>query len=774
MIFFGAYKQTDPFSCGSLSLKITSSFRPRDLAALARSCRRLKAVAEDALYAFDRDHGSTAVGWAAEHGNIETLDKAFKHRLDIDETDLPCTPEYSPFQTAVAHGQDSAVAWFLDHGVDVTREVHSHCCCDYEKTCILHTATCLGHASTAQLLISRGAPLEYSLYYNENNLVKPTNALLEASLNGLDTVVESLFKDYGMTLQMVGGTWDQDALACAAMLDENVSTIKTLVGLGADVNGLHSDWSSSPLYIAIKMGNFAVAHTLLDLGAKIHPYEYDSDAHISSEGEEDKEKMGSATIRVNVEPLHGTIVSITRRPRAREWHDIQSPVKRTALQSWKAERDRCMKRLIDLGVDVNKQSVGDWHGSSPLDLAAEVGDVQDMTMLIAAGAEVTSDMLLLAWEDSERDAKESTAKFRLLLNHGARLDQPIQHGVRSMLQVAADHAKEADDMSGLHEILLFSSPKSLRSDHLDEVLAECLADQNWLASTVLVRHGARLFCQDKLFSIASGITEELGFETAVDNLADFEPENTFSGPEVHDCIGFIIDMGLSNQDQCLIFQDFLHKRQHRLTHLFLDRGLASLPEAAVFLPAYLMLAASWGNICVIKRLWQHAHEVSDAALRYSLVQQSIVSGNREAVSFFMERGATPFQHLTRTEASREHQMQNEALDAQLAALRRFDLTIEASPAGLCARRDYERTRLLTTRYGSDDDTTYLLPFLSPLQLAVRYGLIDIISDLLDHLTQSDAGAITACGNIYIPCVLSRANEIRDMIQKKGIECDSGR
>lgn len=761
-MFFGAYKQTDTFSCGSLGLEITSSFRPRDIAALARSCRRLKAVAEDALYAFDRDYGSSAVEWAAEHGIIETLDKAFKHRLVIDETDLTCTPEFSPFQTAVAHGQDSAVAWFLDHGVDVTREVHPHCRCHsfLNRTCILHAAICHGHASTAQLLISRGAPLEYSLYMSGNALIKTTTALLDASLCGLDTVVETLFKDHGMTLQRVGGTWELDALACAAMLDENVSTIRTLVSLGADVNGLHSDWTSSPLYVAIDEGNFAVAHTLLDLGANVHPYEYDTDAHSSSE--EDKEKMRSATIRVNVEPLHGTIVSIPRRPRAREWHLI-----------WKAERDRFMKRLIDLGVDVNKQSVGDRHGSSPLDLASEVGDVQDMTMLIAAGAEVTSDMLLLAWEDSERDAKESTAKFRLLLNHGARLDQPV-HGVRSMLKVAADHAKEADDMSGLHEILLFSSPKSLRSDHLDEVLAECLADQNWLASTVLVRHGARLFCQDKLFSIASGIAEELGFETAVDNLADFEPENTFSGPEVHDCIGFIIDMGLSNQDQCLIFQDFLHKRQHRLTHLFLDRGLASLPEAAVFLPAYLMLAASWGNICVIKRLWQHAHEVSDAALRYSLVQQSIVSGNREAVSFFMERGATPFQHLTRTEASREHQMQNEALDAQLAALRRFDLTIEASPAGLCARRDYERTRLLTTRYGSDDDTTYLLPFLSPLQLAVRYGLIDIISDLLDHLTQSDAGAITACGNIYIPCVLSRANEIRDMIQKKGIECDSGR
>lgn len=744
---------------------------------MALSCRRLKAVAEDALYAHNRDHGfSSAVDWAAEHGNITTLDKAFKHKLVVDETDLSCTPVFSPFQTAVAHGQDSAVAWFLDHGVDVTREVCPRCCLDpvIERTCILHTAICRGHASTAQLLISRGAPLEYS-YGSGSIFDESANALLEASSAGLDALVETLFKDHGMTLQRVRGTWNQDALAHAAMLDKNVSTVRTLVGLGADVNWFHSDWGSSPLHIAIEEGNFAVAHTLLDLGAKVQPYEYETDIDLNIEGEEDEEKTTPATIQVHVEPLY---VLIAQRRSARQWDQPQSPVQRAEAEFRRAERGRFMKRLIDLGVDVNKRAEGSWQGSSPLGLATEVGDLQDMTMLIRAGAEVKSYMLLLAWEHIDQP-QESTAKISLLLKHGARLDQPIKNGVKSMLQVAAAHldADAAHDMSGLHEILLLSSPKSLSSDHLDEVLTECLARHRWYASTVLVRHGARVLCQDKLFSIASSIAEELKCEKGGNDFQGFESEITYDDG-LHDCIRFVIDMGLSSQDKCLIFQDILRKRQCTLAHLFLDRGLASLPEAAVFLPAYLMLAASWGNICVIKRLWQHAHEASDAALRYSLVQQSIISGNRQAVSFFMEHGATPFQHLTPTEARRERLMRKDALEAHLTALRRSELSSEASSADISLRREYKGTQLLTARhgvcnYGSTYLSAFLSAFLSPLQSAVRYGHVDIVNDLLDYITQSDAGAITKCGKIYIPCVLSRANETREMIQKKGIDCDSG-
>lgn len=234
------------YSCCSLSLN-TGLLGAADLAALALSCRRLRAVAEDVLYIHNRDHeGSSAVHWAAEHGNVATLGKALKYGLDINEATLLHTPRLSPLQTAVVHGRDSAVAWLLDHGVDLTREVRSRCNCRDCMTCVLHTAFCLGHGSTAQLLVSRGAPLEYKSSRPEYAGIWMTNALLEASLHGLGTVVEALVEDYDMDLQTRNwrGMNSFDALGWAALNDNNVSTIRTLVSLGADVDGSDGKWTS--------------------------------------------------------------------------------------------------------------------------------------------------------------------------------------------------------------------------------------------------------------------------------------------------------------------------------------------------------------------------------------------------------------------------------------------------------------------------------------------------------------------------------------------------
>lgn len=104
---------------------------PEDLAASALSCSRLNAIAENALYAQNRDlHGSSAVHWAAERGEIATLDKALRHGLDINNATRSLTPGRSPVLTAADYGQHLAVAWFLRHDVNITqifpRYVHQH------------------------------------------------------------------------------------------------------------------------------------------------------------------------------------------------------------------------------------------------------------------------------------------------------------------------------------------------------------------------------------------------------------------------------------------------------------------------------------------------------------------------------------------------------------------------------------------------------------------------------------------------------------------------
>lgn len=510
------------------------------------------------------------------------------------------------------------------------------------------------------------------------------------------------------------------------------------------------------------------------------------------------EKKGKWIIRVHPAPLHDAITSIFNGRSA--WTRIGDLVPTFAhaelTESWHVERASFMKRLIEVGVDINMKATCDWTDEtwedvSPLELAVAFGDMQDMAMLIAAGAEVESGMLDHPMELIDREPEESLEKIKLLLKHGARLDKELTNG-STMLQLAAERAYRIEAASLLHEILLISSPKSLPDDHLNEVLAECLAGLNCHASIVLVHHGAHVSGEDKLYSLAesiAGLAEIHEVGTRAYELPDLDPAVSLPLKRVCDCMSIAIDMGLSVADQCLIFEGILRKRYLALAHLFLDRGLAARPEAANHLPAYLMLAADWGNVCVIKRLWQHnVPQASDETLRLSLVQQLIISGNGEAVCFLMRHGATPAEYLTPTQVSRERQLREDAIAARLKGRRKFETSLE-SPHGmdtvnwrsqiqiacsehertqvLTARRTYERTNLLTTRHGLPGYAhTYLWPFLSPLQFAVQCGYMDIVSDLLEHVNQADAEDISKCGKFNIPCVLMRANEIQEMIHKR--------
>lgn len=761
--------------CCSLSLNSGVLRHPPDFAALALSCRRLKDVAEEALYTHDLDYGSSlAVHWAAEQGSIATLDKALRYGLDIHQNSPAL--DSSPLYTAVVHGKDLAVAWFLDHGADVTLTGRSDCACPVSKSGFLHTALCYRHISTAQLLISREAPL----YYPSDEHSR-ANALLEASFYGLDTIVESLVKDYGMSLQTRYSPSYHDALACAAMSEHNVSTIRTLVGLGADVNGSHNEWEASPLYVAIDEGNFGVANALLDLGADIRPYERDVHIDPVIDGDDD-EIIQSETVQVHVAPLHAILQSPIDGRAPRQWFHAPNPFTRDSSEHWQAERTSFMKRLIQLGVDINMKALGSsWTGDgfehwlSPLDLAVDIGTAQDVKILIASGAEVSHRMLHTNWMNFDTGQDEKVQKkARLLLKHGARLDEPIRNlNDMTLLRSIAHDSDRIQQSSGLHELLLLSSPRSLSSGHLNEVLEECLADLDSYPSTILIRHGARVSCKDKLFSIASVITQELRIDRHSDDLQDLEQDSLVYDDQPTSRMGLVIEMGLSNEDQCLIFRDVLHKRALTLAHLFLDRGVATTPEASTYLPAYLMLAASWGNICVIKRLWQQLEKDLELTILLSIVQDSIFPGNREAVSFFMGHGATPFQYLKPAQAQEQLRSARDALFAEDAALHRRGDAIGSFPDNVCERREHKRAQLLTEGFGSSHHyPNKVWRCFSPLDLAVQCGHLEIISDLLEQTTDlSKTGSTNTCRKIYIPCVLRKANEIQEMIEGAGLKCE---
>lgn len=713
------------------------------------------------------------------------LDKALGYRLNITEATLSFAPGLSPLQTAVVHGQDEAVAWFLDHGADLTHDVRTRCECQNRMTCVLHTAFCLGHTSTAHLLISRGAPLEYPSPDPVCTRIGTTNALLEASLYGFDTVVDVLVKDYGMDLQTQHGDYHYDALACAAMNSSNVSMIRALVGLGADVDGSRKEWHSSPLHVAIHRGNFAVAHVLLDLGAHATSYKFCVNTiSMSAYTGENMDRMIQKVIRVEPTPLHDAIASTDNREErasTQERH-LASFNYGELTESWRAERIWFMKRLIGLGADINMKADGDWSTGdslerSPLYLATVIGDEKDMAMLIAAGAKVETIFLEFAFEGFGLFPTETLAKIKLLLDHGARLDEEVMGGL-SLLELAAKLTIDLGIGLLLHELLLLSSPKVLSDRHLQKVLEHCLTKLDCHASTILVYHGARVSDENELCLLADILINpirDLGLGTQGDELPNLDPATMDFEPGLEDCIRIIIDMGLSRVHQCFIFQKILEKSQLGLAHLLLDRGLAGWPETAPYMPSYLMTAANWGNVCVMKRLWLHARKASDELLRLSLVQKSIIRGDRRLVSFFMNHGATPFDHMTPIQVSQQRQLREKAIAARVDDAAAFALEGSEDSHNPWIYRPHMETQLLTARYALDDRAEiYMWPFLSPLGLAVRLGHIDIISDLLDHVawSQADTDAISRCGSIHIPCVLARANEIREMIQKKGIQCGS--
>jgi hypothetical protein len=750
-----------------------------DFASVARSCKRLKDVAEEALYAHNRDReGSSAVDWAAKHGSIGTLQKALSHRLSIEPTreeypkseDSPGLlpgPEINPLLTAVKHGQDEAVAWFLDHGVDVTRRVHPRCRCRIDETCILHSALCSRHASTALLLISRGAPSHYLIRCPQNpESVRHThvNALLEASVFGLDELVEALVKHHGMKLQM----GHQNALTWATMHNGNVSTIRTLVRLGADVNSSLTDCERSPLRCAILDRNYAIANTLLDLGAKIRLDDYDPFEYDHEGGEPP----------FSVSPLHDTIASCTWMASTALSHVYLWPRPDEDVGN---EKILLMKRLIELGVDVNMKAWGIWQYDemrlcSPLELAIDLGDMEYLSILLAAGAQVDCEILSDAWQEYDDKKTGNCEKMiRLFLRYGGRLDEPSTITGQSVLQMVVLDAMSDLAESGLHDLLLLSSTKSLSREHLGQVLEECLMQRNWYAAAVLIRHGARVSGENRLFSIAKKMidelesdtpelvpgTQELGSDTEEDDIqAPFYVLGEVPGP--YTWIGYLIDMGLSSEDQCLLFYDILRKKKILMADLLLGRGLMSRPEATQYLPAFLMLAASWGDVSVISRLWQHAYEALDPTMRLLMVYNSIIQGNAQATSFFVDHGVSPVDILSPAQVSELFKAMRGTIPAQVATLK----ALGGPSADLLVSREYRRMQLLSLRYGGlrEDTSACFLLCVSPLQLAVRYGHVEIISRLLQHVTQN-VDAAMMCRNVHIPCVLAKANEIREMMEK---------
>lgn len=707
-------------------------------------------MADDVLYQVDRERvagaGPEAVLWGAKYGNMATLEKALKYGLNIHGQLSDSVQDFycSPLHLAVMNGQDLAVAWFLDHdhhGADLTQPVHCPCpelksggC----KSSILHTAICYNKTSTARLLISRKAPLAYRRRYL---LAAPsvglvTDALLEASAHGMVDLVEELVGYHGLKLHLSYDRVWGDVLCCAITSKNSLLTVKALLRLGANVDGSYDGnarmWNVRPLHVALARGDFQVANILLDAGARLTPY------------------VDEISPAEHCTPLHDTLNSISIGR-------VYGSPKSWGSDEWLTARTAMMSRLIALGVDVNAK---DDHDATPMDLAIDWGNLNDMAALVKAGAEVKSRMLHIAYEDMS-SGRNNTMKF--LLAQGLRLDEPLEESLRttwwdmeegwSMLELAADQGEPEH----LHELLVLSSPKTLTSTHLDQVFESNLIKCNEFACDVLFRHGARIFCRNKLFSISWGLIQNPSYEGRGQEgtrllLTDFTNGETGSD-RLRIPISFLLDMGMRRSHQCILFREVLRKRQTALAHLFLDRDLAQSGEAAERMSVFLGFAADWGDTTIIKRLWRSRHMPSALAsthrLLQLLLQRAVLHGNADAVTFFLDNGASPSQRVISVWAGGQEQVALWLHAHQMANVWNV----------VRAYKENWTTGLYLTELDVSDSELMLLP----LQLAVRHGHANIISHLLSCLTRAEQEAVVYGPGMHIPCVLAKANEIRALL-----------
>lgn len=231
------------------------------------------------------------VYWAIENGQYGTLERLFEHGIDVDMRldtlnflqvkdlfgsfqdnaymkahgvfeDLELEAEVSPLAWAVIHGQDSMVEYLLDHGADIERASTMLCTCwcqlvycphdlpkrpeirpcsplpslgDFPDWTPLHHAICHGKASTAQLLLQRGANARCVM---DDSVLHPrtteVNALHVATCRRLHETANYLL-DKGL-VDINAQLYDGATALHMAYLAGDYDLVNRFLDKGADIN----------------------------------------------------------------------------------------------------------------------------------------------------------------------------------------------------------------------------------------------------------------------------------------------------------------------------------------------------------------------------------------------------------------------------------------------------------------------------------------------------------------------------------------------------------
>lgn len=370
---------------GELLMEIADILSESDLNSLVRSSRRLHYVLDHFLYGkrlarFDR----TGLYWATEHDQLEAVKKfmeigvkfmTYKHQLFYTPllsaaergylemvafllefggtAHLKHQDHCDAMTLAIERGHTEVVELFLGHGFDPESEL------DWLGRRPLHVAAEKGNDKLVRLFLSRGVDQRLTDHTG-------SSALHRAVKNGHETCTALLIRGHEDLLFQRGNC--QTPLE-SVIFTEEVAVVKTLFQNGADLSSANiTDFS--PLFVAALFGRLQMVELLLDQGLDVNGLDLNGQMPPTQRIEEYLN-----TFRPRWESLPHTNLPVLNL--------ISAPICAAAAMG----HTSIVKALLDHGADANRI---DQYGNLPLNLGAECGRREVVSLLVASGTNVNA------------------------------------------------------------------------------------------------------------------------------------------------------------------------------------------------------------------------------------------------------------------------------------------------------------------------------------------------------------------------------------------------
>ncbi|KAI4869636.1 ankyrin [Hypoxylon rubiginosum] len=602
------------------------------LRSLTLVSRRLHVVFDRMLWELDQNTG--AVFWAVCRNRIDVLEKAFKYELPLGSAERP-----SPIHEAAMINNSTTISWLLDHGVPVdghAEEVLTSQSPDRDfvdvKFSPLYTALRAKKQTAAITLLSRNARYRFKGDRPFHFEVFIQSALHFAAYNDLHEVVKYLVETKGADVDEIiefeFGTslLPRTPLQMATRSHRGDHTIRTLLSLGADINAeLRSDLCP-PLTLAIQEANFYLAQLLLRFGAKVNPTNKDALSPLMAC------IRYYSPFRTSSPYFEGIFRSIIKKGA-----DLDQPYNGdTPLTAAIGHRFPTLLfyRLLKAGADVHKPRERD--GQTPIEL---------IRSSISAGNDLSGMACLLAAAGARLDTPDPNGRdfFHHFITN-CEYFHPVIMGTA------------CDDDSNFSKYIRLAERHNTHTgtEFLDELLEDCLDNQELDKVTTLIRHGA-----------TSPKAKELAFRWAQQTVGTHSELDRDHDQVLINCL----DLGLDNYQLESLFLDALYGVNIKHCHIIIARGVLSFKNASR--PFWLHIAAAGGWTLLVRRLHKHGMDINELDEKLGTpLMRALEAGHTEVVRVLIELGADPFHPRPYETCRRGHNPSTEIISPFELALRR--------------------------------------------------------------------------------------------------------